>query len=107
MEALLRQVGIVEVQNADTLIAKIAQNTKGLEQIIRHIIALNDQLEHLSGFVGMSNSNDRIKIKCTNAFSEDGIKEFHAQVQRWAKKHKIEVERVPLKDVYYIIGKED
>lgn len=104
-EAFLKQLGIIEVQNASVQMQKIAQKTKGFEQISRHIIALNDHLEHLSGFVGLSNSNDYLKIKCTDAFSKDGLNEFHKRVEQWASKHKIDIERVPSKDVYYILGK--
>ncbi len=104
-EALLKQLGITETQNALPQAEKVIQNTKGFDKFSKHLISLHDFLQHVSGFVAMSNKQDYLKIKCDESSnSPEIVKEFHDKVNAWAEKYKVALEKVPQKEVYYIIG---
>lgn len=104
-ESLLKQLGITEVDNALAQAEKVISNTKGFDKFSKHIISLNDFLKHVSGFIALSNKKDYLKIKCDeDVNSPEIVKEFHDKVNDWAVKYKVELEKVPAKEVYYILG---
>lgn len=106
-QALLAQLGVHETPSSLQACERAIQNTKGFEIFARHIVSLNDFLKHTSGFVGLSNSNDFFKIKCSENASSEILDEFHKKVQDWAKKYKINLQKIADKDVYYILGKDE
>ncbi|MFC1798109.1 hypothetical protein ACFLY2_03205, partial [Patescibacteria group bacterium] len=78
--------------------------TKGFSDFEKHILTLNDSLEPMDAYVGLSNNTGFFKIKCTNS-SEEVQEEFQKIVYAFAKKYKVNCEEIPEKHVYYIIGK--
>lgn len=101
-------LSLIELQKTDKNLAqvdKVISNTKGFDKIVKHVVTLNDFLHHHHGFVTLSSSHDSIKIKCdTQEAGSDIVKEFNEKVVDWADKYKVEIEKVPEKEVYYILG---
>lgn len=104
-EGLLTQFGYSPTPSSIEQAEAIIANTKGFENVERHLIALNDKLKSYDGFVGLSSSEDYFKIKNT---SKDGsIRELVADmILKWSEKYKIKVEKVPNKQTYYVVGYE-
>ena len=103
--ALLSQLGYSNTESSINQIEKTINNTKGFEEFSKHILALHDELAHLKGFVALSNSKNVFKIKCSEDVSKETHNEFTTRVQNWAKKYKINIEKVIKKPTYYILGK--
>ncbi len=103
-EALLTQLGYTKTDKSIEQIKKTIENTKGFENFSKHILTLHDELAHLKGFVALSNSKDVFKIKGSQNTSKEIQEEFSNLVNRWAKKYKIETEKVADKPTYYILG---
>ncbi|ARQ99558.1 MULTISPECIES: type II secretion system protein [Campylobacter] len=76
------------------------------EKEIEHIINLHEKIKHSDGFVALSNSEDKFKIKCESTIPEI-IDEFNEIVQSWASKYKIIIEKLAGKQTYYILRRED
>lgn len=76
------------------------------EKEIEHIINLHEKIKHSDGFVALSNSEDKFKIKCESTIPEI-IDEFNEIVQSWASKYKIVIEKLAGKQTYYILRRED
>lgn len=75
------------------------------EKEIHHIINLHEKIKHNDGFVALSSSEDKFKIKCHSHIPEM-IDEFNEIVQSWASKHKIAIEKLAGKQTYYILRRE-
>jgi len=103
--ALLSQLGYNNTESSIKQIEKTITNTKGFEEFSKHILALHDELAHLKGFVALSNSKNVFKIKCSEDVSEEIKEEFTTLVESWAKKYKVNIEKVIKKPTYYILGK--
>lgn len=80
-------------------------NTRDFDKFSKHIISLNDKLKHMHAYIALSNSESYLKIKCDKTDSEAIIKEFVDEIQHWANKYEVELQKVENKDVYYIIGR--
>ena len=104
-KALLSQLGYNNTESSIKQIEKTINNTKGFEEFSKHILALHDELAHLKGFVALSNSRNVFKIKCSEDVSKEIQDEFTTLVQNWAKKYKVNIEKVTNKPTYYILGK--
>ena len=105
-ENLLNQLGYSVNEASLKQINKIIESTKGFDKFAKHILSLNDHLKHLNGYVTLSNSVDKLKIK-TETTNEAFIEEFNEIVQKWAQKYNVRVEKLENKNVYYIYGIED
>ena len=104
-EALLSQLGYNQTESSIQQIEKTINNTNGFEEFSKHILALHDELAHLKGFVALSNSRDVFKIKCSEDVSKEIQEEFSSLVENWAKKYKVNIEKIANKPTYYILGK--
>ncbi len=104
-EVLVSQLNIGKTDSSLELVEKAMANTKDFDKFSKHIISLNDKLKHMNGFVSLSNSVPYFKIKCdTTNDSKEVVKEFTDEVNHWANKYNVELQKVDKKDVYYIIG---
>ncbi len=101
-EAMLTQLGYTINDSVMSQMKRIIQNTKGFNEIQKHIIQLNDALKPFQAYIAMSNSNDYLKIK--NESDEQSLKEVDKMINDWAKKYKIDIKKVDGKETYYIIG---
>jgi hypothetical protein len=103
-EALLSQLGYSNTVSSLGQMEKTIHNTNGFNKFSKHILALHDELAHIKGFVALSNSKNVFKIKCSDAVSDTIKDEFTALVENWAKKYKVQIEKVANKSTYYILG---
>ncbi len=102
-EGLLNQFGYNVTPNSLEQIRRIIENTKGFEHVQKHLVILNDKLQNKLGFVGLSGSKDYFKIKNTSP-DEEIRKIVEKTILEWSKKYKIDVQKVPNKETYYVIG---
>jgi len=103
-EVLLSQLGYSKTEQSIEQMKKVIDNTNNFEKFSSHILSLHDNLAPLKGFVAMSNSHNNLKIKGSQDTSEEIAKEFTDKVEKWAKKYKVEIQKVAQKPTYYIIG---
>lgn len=102
-EGLLTQFGYSITPSSKQQAEAIIANTKGFDSVERHLIALNDKLKSYDGFVGLSSSKYYFKIK--NTSEDESIRKLvNDMILHWSKKYKIEIEKVPNKETYYVIG---
>lgn len=90
-----------------TIIADVQtkiNNTNGFSDFQKHILALNDSLQPMKAYVGLSNNSNYFKIKCTHS-SEEIQEKFQKTVCNFSEKYKVDFEKIPEKNVYYMIGK--
>jgi hypothetical protein len=102
-EVLISQLGYSRNEHTLQQADDIIKNTKGFNKFAKHIISLNDTLKYFNAFVALSNSKKYLKIKCSNA-NEKEKKEFHTTLEHFSSKYNIKLEKIPNKEVYYIIG---
>jgi hypothetical protein len=104
-EALLKQIGFTHPdETAINQMQIIIDNTKDFTKFSKHILALHDHLQHVHAFIAPSNSSQFLKIKMPDASSDAIVQEFHELVEGFATKYKVEIEKVPGKETYYIKG---
>ena len=103
-EALLSQLGYSTTESSLGQMNKTINNTTGFNKFSKHLLALHDELEHIKGFVALSNSKNVFKIKCSDAVSDEIKDEFTTLVEDWATKYKVQIEKVANKSTYYILG---
>ena len=105
VEALITLLGHSTNKGTKDKVEKVVANTKGFEQIKKHIVHLNDALKAHKSYITLSNTYDYFKIK-TKASSPEIVKNTHHIIHQWAQKYKIEIKKVLNKDTYYIIGQQ-
>ena len=105
-EGLLTQLGYNADKNSLKELENIRKNTKGFENIKKHIISLNDRLKPYDSYVAMSNSNPYFKIKI-DTDNKNFIDEAKETIDRWREKYKINLKKVEGKETYYIVGIQD
>ncbi len=103
-EALLSQLGYAKTEQTLDQMEKTIANTHGFEHFSKHILALHDNIAPLKGFVALSNSKNVFKIKGSEDVSTEINEDFSTLVENWAKKYKVNIEKVAKKPTYYIIG---
>ena len=101
--SLLTQLGYHESEATLKQMDKIIVNTKEFGKFSKHILSLLDHIKHTNSIIAMSNSNDYLKIKFEGN-SPALLEEFKQIVTTWAEKYNIELQKVPNKEVYYILG---
>jgi len=101
-DALLTQLGYNVTESTLKDLEIIINNTPGFETIKNHIIALNDHLKTLDGYVAMSSTNPYLKIKIIST-NEEQIKEALKEINKWAEKYKVELKKANEK-TFYILG---
>jgi len=102
-DALLNQLGYTVTQSAQAQMQRVIENTVGFDHVEKHLIALHDALKSHLSFVALSSNKDYFKIK-NEAVGEAMRSEVNEMIERWSKKYKIDIEKVPNKDTYYVIG---
>ena len=103
-EALLSQLGYSKTENSLEQMEKIIDNTSEFDRFSKHLLSLNDNLASIKGFVGMSNTQDSLKIKGSDCTAVEISDKFEETVESWANKYKVELAKVDNKPTYYIIG---
>lgn len=103
-EVLISQLGYSRNEHTTQQAEEIIANTNNFDKFSKHIISLNDTLKHMNAFVALSNSTKYLKIKCGNEDATEILKEFHNAVSHFSDKYNVIVEKLPNKEVYYIIG---
>jgi hypothetical protein len=90
--------------------SSIAQANNAIKETInfnkfaKHLISLNDNLQHINAYIALSNNSNKFKIKFDNLDNGALLEEFHEIVKKWSNKYKVSLETIPNKEVYYIIG---
>ena len=103
IDAMLTQLGYTINESVKKQMENIINNTKNFMDIQKHIIQLNDALKPFQAYIAMSNSNNYLKIK--NESPKESLKKVDEMIQDWAKKYKINLQKVENKETYYILGK--
>lgn len=103
-DAILKQLGYTVTSSAVEQVEKVINNTKGFDYVQKHLITLHDQLQSYLSFVALSSTKDYFKIK-NMAQEREMIDVVNKMIFRWAKKYKIEIEKVYGKDTYYVLGR--
>ena len=102
-KAMLIQLGYTPNEALVEQFKKIKQNTTGYEKIEKHIMDLNDHLKVENAYVALSNSKDYLKIKVESPTPEIA-QEAHEKIKHFSEKFKVQVEKIPNKETYYILG---
>ncbi len=103
-DAILRQLGYSVTPNALNQVQRVIENTKDFDYVEKHLIALNDALKPRLSFVAISSTQDYFKIK-NEAEGKEMVQSVNEMIANWSKKYKIELEKVPNKETYYVLGK--
>jgi hypothetical protein len=103
-EALLSQLGYSKTESSLEQMEKIIDNTSEFDKFSKHLLSLNDHLAPIKGFIGMSSTQNNLKIKGSDCTSKEICEEFKDTVESWADKYKVNIEKVKDKPTYYIIG---
>ncbi|WP_457744364.1 hypothetical protein [Sulfurimonas sp.] len=101
--AMLIQLGYAPNEALVKQLEDIKKSTVEYEKIQKHIMDLNDHLKINNAYVALSNSKNYFKIKIdspTPALAE----EAHEKVKHFSEKFKINIEKLPNKETYYILG---
>lgn len=101
--SLLAQLGYHENEATLKQMDKIISNTKEFDKFSKHILSLLDHIKHTNSIIAMSNSNDFLKIKFEGN-SPELLDEFQQITKAWAEKYNISLQKVPKKEVFYILG---
>ena len=102
-DAILNQLGYTITKSAQAQVQKVIDNTPGFAHIEKHLIALHDTLKAHLSFVALSSNKDYFKIK-NEAMGDEMKNEVNEMIERWSKKYKIDIEKVPHKNTYYVKG---
>lgn len=103
-EVVLSQLGYTKSENSLQQAESMIENTENFNKFAKHIISLNDHLKKMNAYVGLSNKTDYLKIKCDENDADEILEEFHEEVQHWANKYNVKLEKLNNKPIYYILG---
>ncbi|XPV69407.1 MAG: hypothetical protein ACNI25_02240 [Halarcobacter sp.] len=103
-EVLLSQLGYTKSDTSLKQAQVIMEQTKDFEKFSKHLISLNDNLKKMNAYVGLSNSSEYLKIKCDENDAQEILEEFHDEVNNWADKYNVDLQKLDKKPVYYILG---
>jgi hypothetical protein len=103
-EALLTQLGYPANEQTLKQMNAIIANTEGFEKFSQHLPSFNDALAVEKAFIGLSNSENYLKIKCDTHSNVENLLAFHQLVDHWAQKYKMALKKVDNTETYYIIG---
>ncbi len=102
-DAILKQLDYTVTQSALAQVEKVKNNTHGFDYVEKHLITLHNQLKAHLSYVALSSNKDFFKIK-NEAKGDEMIAEVNEIISRWSKKFKIDIEKVPEKNTYYVLG---
>lgn len=101
LQALLTQLGYQNDEASLNLIKQVFSQTDGLA--VDNVIALNDHIKALGGYVALSGSQPRLKIKLPSGEAGDDAANIAVA---WASKNKLGL-RMVNENTYYIIGRNE
>ena len=104
-EVILSQLGYSKNDSALKQAQTMIESTKEFDKFSKHIISLHDQMKKLNAYVGFSNKNQYLKIKCDENGTEEILEGFHKEVAHWSSKYDVAVKQLDKKPIYYILGK--
>ncbi len=102
-ENLLIQLGYQTTPVLMKQMEAIIANTPNFNTFSKHLLSLHDGLQHINGYIAMSNSHDHLKIK-TESSSDADFAEFKEILEKWSSKYKVTLNRIEGKPTFYIIG---
>ena len=102
-DAILKQFDYTVTSSALAQLQKVMDNTNNFDYIEKHLLTLHDQLKSKLSYVALSSNKDLFKIK-NDAAEESIAKDVDNMITQWSKKYKIEIEKVPNKETYYVLG---
>ncbi len=102
-EGVLTQLGYHPETTLVEQFQRAAQNTPGFEKISKHLVALNDHLKNYHGFVALSNSQPRFKIKIESQ-DPNMIEVATQEIYKWADKYNVRLQKVQNAHTYYIVA---
>jgi hypothetical protein len=102
-EAILTQLGYVPNDALKQQLKEIQENTPGYDKIEKHILDLNDHLKVNNAYVALSNTKNYLKIK-VDSLTPELAQEAHEKIKHFSEKYKVDIEKLPNKETYYIIG---
>ncbi len=103
-EVLLLQLGYSKTRSSLLQAQRIIDTTKGFDKFSKHILSLHDHIKKMNAYIGLSNTNDCLKIKCDDHDAPEILEEFHEEVKHWSEKYNVEVQQIEKRPVYYILG---
>ena len=57
-------------------------------------------------FIGLSNSHNYLKIKCSEDATPQNVEAFNDLLLHWKEKYKLKLQKVENKNTYYFLGQE-
>ncbi len=102
-EVMLNQLGYTPNEALLEQMGRIIDNTREFSKIEKHIVDLHKALKVDLGYVAMSSSEDRFKIK-VETDNEAMLSEAIEKIGHFAQKYKVELQKLDGKQVYYIMG---
>lgn len=106
-EVILSQLGYSVSDSSLRQAEKMIEVTTNFDKFAKHILTLNDHLKKINAYVTLSNTTPYLKIKCDENESKEALETFHEEVLHWADKYNVKLEKLPKKEVYYILGTND
>ncbi len=103
-EVLLLQLGYTKSDSSLLQAQKIIDTTKGFDKFSKHVLSLHDHIKKMNAYIGLSNTNNYLKIKCDDHDAPEILEEFHEEVKHWSEKYNVEIQQIEKKPVYYILG---
>ncbi|GEM_PF-90582 len=101
--ATLKRLGYAPNEPLLEQVKRIEANTAGYAKIQKHMFDLHDRLKIEEGYVAMSNTLDLFKIKVEATDQERQNRAFE-QINAFATKYKINLQKIRNKNTYYIVG---
>ena len=103
-EVVLSQLGYTKSDSSIRQAQKMIESTNNFDKFAKHIISLNDHLKKMNAYVALSNTTNFLKVKCDENDADEILEEFHEEVNHWANKYNVELEKISNRPVYYIKG---
>lgn len=103
-EVILSQLGYSKSDASLKQAEKMISSTKNFNKFSKHIFSLNDNLKKINAYIGLSNSKSFLKIKCDESEYEENLEVFHKEVEHWANKYNVQLQKLDKKNVYYVLG---
>jgi len=103
VEAVLTQLGYVPNDTLIKQLKEIQDNTTQYKKVEKHIMDLNEHLKVNNAYVALSNTENYLKIK-VDSHTPEAAQEAHAKIKHFSEKYKVNVDKLPNKETYYILG---
>lgn len=104
-EVILSQLGYSKSDAALRQAQTMIENTKEFDKFSKHILSLHDHIKKMNAYVGFSNKNEFLKIKCDENDAAEILEEFHEEVAHWSSKYDVALQQLDNKPIYYILGR--